>query len=261
MTEDDVAVLLNGYAAWNRDEFDTIFEFIDPEIAWLPTANAIESGLHTGRGSLREFMESWRESFDDLRVEPELLIQKDDTAIVIARQSGRGHASGIELGAEVVHVWTVREGRAVGFWAAGTREQALEALQEETVTTMLRSYEAFNRGDLEQAISAFDPEVVWHTWIVPGPGGASYKGHEGVRELWSDARNVFGDFRNVPERIVAAGDKIVAFISVRGRGKESGVEVEGRIAHVHTFRGSKVTKVESYEDRDEALRAAGLAPP
>jgi ketosteroid isomerase-like protein len=46
---------------------------------------------------------------------------------------------------------------------------------------------------------------------------------------------------------------------VRGRGKESGVEVEGRIAHVYTFRDSKVTEVESYEKREEALRAVGIA--
>ena len=45
-----------------------------------------------------------------------------------------------------------------------------------------------------------------------------------------------------------------------GAGKESGVEVEAKIAHVHTFRDGKVAPVESYEDRDEALRAAGVSP-
>ena len=34
--------------------------------------------------------------------------------------------------------------------------------------------------------------------------------------------------------------------------------VQARIAHVHTFRDGKVIRVESFEDRDEALRAAGI---
>jgi ketosteroid isomerase-like protein len=78
-----------------------------------------------------------------------------------------------------------------------------------------------------------------------------------VRELWSDARNVFGNFRNEPERIVL-GDKVVAFVRVCGVGKESGVEVEGRIAHLYTFRNGKVLEVQSYEDREQALRDAWI---
>ena len=104
----------------------------------------------------------------------------------------------------------------------------------------------------------FDPEIVWHTYLVPGAGGGTYHGHEGVRELWADARNVFGDFRNEPERLIAAGDRVVAMVRICGWGKESGVAVEAKIAHLLSFRGDKVVQVESYEDRDEALREAGV---
>ena len=45
---------------------------------------------------------------------------------------------------------------------------------------------------------------------------------------------------------------------VCGTGKESGIAVEARIAHLFTFKDGLVVRVESYEDRDEALRAAGL---
>jgi ketosteroid isomerase-like protein len=127
------------------------------------------------------------------------------------------------------------------------------------VDTVLAGYETFNRGDLDGALDGLHPEIEWHTYIVPGPGGGTYHGHEGVRHLWSDARNIFGNFRNEPERIVdVPPDRVVAIVRVCGTGKESGIPVEAHIAHVHTFRDEKVIRVDSFEDPDEALRAAGL---
>src|SRR5438445_3799 len=259
MTEDDVAVLLQGYEAWNRGEFEALREYLDPEIEWEPGFGALEEGRHRGAEGFEGFVGSWLESFDEFQLEPELSIQKQDEIVVVAHQHGRGRGSGIELEARVIHVWTVRNGKAVGWWGPRTLDEALEGLGDEKLGTALTGYEAFNSGDLDRAETLFDPDVVWHTWIVPGPGGGTYRGHAGIRELWSEARNVFGDFRNEPERLIAAGDRMVAFIRVRGRGKGSGVEVEARIAHVLTFRDDKVVRVDSYEDRDEALRAVGLA--
>lgn len=119
-------------------------------------------------------------------------------------------------------------------------------------------YEAFNRGDVEASLTILHPEIVWHTYIVPGPGGGTYYGHDGVRELWSDAQRIFGGFRNIPEQLFEEGNRVVAFVRVEGVGTKSGVAVTARIAHVHTFRDGKVCRVESFEDRDEALRVAGI---
>jgi ketosteroid isomerase-like protein len=121
-------------------------------------------------------------------------------------------------------------------------------------------YAAFNRGDIEGSLTVLHPEIEWHTYIVPGPGGGTYHGHDGVRELWADARRIFGHFRNVPEELFDAGDQVVAFVRVEGVGKESGIAVQARIAHLYSFRDGKVARVESFADRDEALRAAGIDP-
>jgi ketosteroid isomerase-like protein len=259
MTEDEVRVLLDGYEAWNRGEFDVLAEVLDPDMQWEPGFKALESGVHRGADGFKQFVGSWLESFDEFRIRPELLVQAGDRIVVVAKQVGRGHGSGIELEAQVVHVWTIRDGIAVGWWGPSTLDEALAGLGDPRAKIVMRGYEAFNCGELDEAIEMFDREIVWQTWIVPGPGGATYRGLDGVRELWSDARNVFGNFRNDPERIILTDDKLVAFVCVRGRGLVSGVEVEGRIAHLYTFRGAKVLKVESYEDRDEALRAAGVS--
>lgn len=126
------------------------------------------------------------------------------------------------------------------------------------IDIVMTGYEAFNRGDVDAALAVLHPEIEWHTYIVPGPGGGTYRGHDGVRELWSDARRVFGEFKNIPERLFEQGDRIVAFVRVEGVGRESGAPVEARIAHLYTFRDGKVSCVESFEDREEALRVAGI---
>jgi ketosteroid isomerase-like protein len=258
MTEDDIRVLLDGYEALNRRDFDVLAEALDPDLEWRPGVVTPEGGAHRGVEGFRRFLDSWLETFDAFRITPELVVQCGDTAVVAAHQQGRGHGSGIELEARVVHVWTIKNGTAVGWWAPRSLDEALSSLGDERPATALRGYEAFNRGDLDEAILLFDPEIVWHTYLVPGPGGGTYHGHDGVRELWSDARNVFGDFRNEPERLIGAGDRLVVLVRICGWGKESGVAVEAKIAHLLTFRGDKVAQVDSYEDRDEALREGGV---
>ena len=132
-------------------------------------------------------------------------------------------------------------------------------MSAERLELVRRSYESFNANDVDAALEAFDPSIEWHTYIVPGPGGGVYIGHDGVRELWSDAKRIFGDFRNIPEEMFDAGDQVVTFVRVEGVGAKSGVAVQARIAHLITFRDDKVVRMQSFEDRDEALRAAGLA--
>jgi ketosteroid isomerase-like protein len=257
VTEDDIRLLLDGYEAWNRGEFEVLAEVLDPELEWEPGFGDLNAGVHRGADGFRGFVDSWLESFDDFSIRPELLVQAGDTVVVVAHQHGRGQGSGIELDTQVVHVWTVRDGKALRWWGPRTLDDALTQLGDERASVVLRGYEAFNRGDVDGALGDLDPGITWHTYLVPGPGGGTYVGHDGVRELWDDARNIFGEFRNEPERVILRDDRVLAFIRVCGRGKESGVEVQAKIAHIHTFRGGKVVRVESYEDREEAMLELG----
>lgn len=128
----------------------------------------------------------------------------------------------------------------------------------DALETVRRAYEAFNSGDVEAAIEFLHPDIEWHTYIVPGPGGGVYRGHDGARELWGDARRIFGDFRNVPEEVFEVGEQVIAYVSVEGVGARSGAAVQARIAHLYTFRDGQIASIRSFEDRDEARRAAGV---
>jgi ketosteroid isomerase-like protein len=61
--------------------------------------------------------------------EPEEIVDLgDDRFLVLVRVRNRGQASGIELDAEIAHVWTVKEGLAVRMQQFISREAAREAV-------------------------------------------------------------------------------------------------------------------------------------
>jgi ketosteroid isomerase-like protein len=85
-----------------------------------------------------------------------------------------------------------------------------------------------------------------------------YEGHAGLRRLGAEIREVWDDFRIEAERFIAAGDRVVVIETRRGRGKESGVEVEQRAGVIWTLRRGQVIRMETDLDPQEALEAAGL---
>jgi ketosteroid isomerase-like protein len=128
MHDEDLEALRRGYEAWNRGDVGAVLELVDPEIDWRPGEDAPESSGSGGREGFRRFIVSWTESFEELQIEPRELTVAGDHVIVVVDQRGRGRGSGIELDISTVHVWRVRDGRAVGWYAFRSREEALEAV-------------------------------------------------------------------------------------------------------------------------------------
>jgi ketosteroid isomerase-like protein len=61
-----------------------------------------------------------------------------------------------------------------------------------------------------------------------------------------------------PEEFVDAGGLVVVRSHLHGRGKESGVETEGRMHSVSALRDGRIVRIEYLDDWAKALEAAGL---
>jgi hypothetical protein len=85
-----------------------------------------------------------------------------------------------------------------------------------------------------------------------------YRGSEGVRELFQGYFEAFADLRFEVSEIRDLGDRILAVGQMRGRGAESGVEIESPWAYLIQVTNGKATHVRTYLDPKEALEAAGL---
>jgi len=79
----------------------------------------------------------------------------------------------------------------------------------------------------------------------------------GWHERWFDA---WETFHAAPDEVIAVDDVVFATVSVRGRGDESGTEVDQRFFHVTEVRNGRIGRIREYLERGEALAAAGLSP-
>ena len=88
---------------------------------------------------------------------------------------------------------------------------------------------------------------------------AVYRGLDGLARLNDEIRDVWDEFRVVPEQFIDAGDRVVVMEKIRGRGRGSGVEVETpTYATIWSLRDGRVTRVQVAVDPTEALKAVGL---
>jgi ketosteroid isomerase-like protein len=105
----------------------------------------------------------------------------------------------------------------------------------------------------------FDPEIEWSD--PPGfPGAGFHKGRAAVEARFYDMEEMLAGFSMQPEALYGAGPKVVCFGRTGGRGRSSGIEVSRQVAWVLTVEEGRVVKAVGFEERDAALRDAGLDP-
>ena len=126
----------------------------------------------------------------------------------------------------------------------------------EKLRTLLEAWsvEAWKQGD---DMSLLDPEVAYEDTTLPDHVGETYRGHEGVSRATVRWIEPYETFSIELERIVGAGDRLVSIHRVRARARHTGIEAEGPVAYLWTFRGGKVIRFESFREPSEALEALG----
>ncbi len=129
-------------------------------------------------------------------------------------------------------------------------------MSQENVETVRRIYDAFGEGDIARAVEEGEPDFEWipPEQDIQGP----VRGLEGLRRFLEDQKEAFEDLRVEAEELKDHGDKVLALIRVRGRGRASGVEIDIRAANLWTFRGGRLIRGQVFPEREKALEAAGL---
>jgi ketosteroid isomerase-like protein len=121
--------------------------------------------------------------------------------------------------------------------------------------------EAWNRRDLVSILEQASPELEFRTaQLFPGVEPV-YRGREGMVEFWTTfIEEPWALFRLEVESLEPAGDdRVLALITFHGTERESGDQVTHAYAHLATFEGELVSRIDAYTDWDEARRAGGLA--
>ena len=103
-------------------------------------------------------------------------------------------------------------------------------MSQQNVELIEQAYESFDT-DLDTLLGMLDPAI---DWVSPGdslePGHR--EGHQGVRDAFAATGMAWVLPTHTPEEFADAGEKVLATVTFRGRGRGSGMEVERTEYHV-----------------------------
>jgi ketosteroid isomerase-like protein len=101
-------------------------------------------------------------------------------------------------------------------------------MSEQNVERLRRSYEAFNvTGEVDLDLWATDIEYIQTAYV--GAGESVFRGREGVVQAVRELTDAFEGLSVEPERFFDLGDRVLAFVRLRGRSSE-GRELRRRIS-------------------------------
>lgn len=129
-------------------------------------------------------------------------------------------------------------------------------MPEENVEIVRQVYDAAARHDASRVIDLYDPAVELDATAL-GLDLGVFVGHPGLRQLFSELRQVWGEINFDYDELIDGGDQVVSVVSRHVQGRASGVPIEGTFALLWTLREGKVVRVVWFRSRTEALEAAG----
>jgi ketosteroid isomerase-like protein len=135
-------------------------------------------------------------------------------------------------------------------------------VSEENIDMVRRLYDAAARRDDVTPFEVYAEDIVFdisnsrRVLLAMKP---VYHGHDGVRQYWRETTSAFGQIDFEVEELIDAGDRVLAVIREREIGRTSRAPVETTHLAVFTLSGGKIIQMRVFDDREQALEAAGLA--
>ena len=124
----------------------------------------------------------------------------------------------------------------------------------EIVKTFYQRY--FETGEVPWDI--VDAAVELRDHDAPDQTGV-YRGHAGIGRWLDDWNAAWAESSFELEELIDAGDHVVAVVRMRTKGLGSGVELDRQDAVVYRCRNDKILRVDYYNNKEQALEAAGLS--
>ena len=132
----------------------------------------------------------------------------------------------------------------------------------ETVELVRRIFAGWERGDYS-SVEWADPEI---EFVTGPPEAGTHHGLEAMGSAWATWLGAWREFQTRAEEFVDGGDHVLVIVGFGGRGRGSGLAIEGtraKGANLFTIRNGTVVRLVLYASVDEArgdfeaLRTAG----
>ena len=130
MSQVNLEIVRSIYAAWDHGDFSSL-EWAAPEIEYV-IVDGPEPGSWSGRPAMAATMRSILNAWENARIQADEYIELDDERVLVLNHlSGRGKASGLEVGqmkrdgAAILHC---RDGKVTRYVSYNHRDRALADL-------------------------------------------------------------------------------------------------------------------------------------
>jgi ketosteroid isomerase-like protein len=132
VSAENVQVLRNAYDAFARQDLPSVMAAFDEDIEWTTPDSVPFGGVCHGHDGVAGFFGQLADQWQDLSVEPEEFIDGGDTIVVIVHDRATG--AGGSMDTQTVHLWRMRDGKAVSFTEFSDTARALQALGQPIAT-------------------------------------------------------------------------------------------------------------------------------
>jgi ketosteroid isomerase-like protein len=129
-------------------------------------------------------------------------------------------------------------------------------MSQENVKIVRAAVDALNRGDIDAALKDATPDFEWDFSRSIGIQPGVYRLDQ-MRKFWGEVDGAWESSRFEVKEFIEAGDLVMTPVTNYLRGRD-GVEVQASGAWVWMFRDGKCARITFYQERQEALEAAGL---
>jgi ketosteroid isomerase-like protein len=120
------------------------------------------------------------------------------------------------------------------------------------------AFAAFEKGDIDGVLGLCDESIeITQPAELPGVSPRQH-GHAGVLEAFAIWPEQWDEYRVDILRIADTGDHVMVTTRQRGRGKDSGVEVEARFTFLFSVRAGKIAVWRMFLREEDVLDAVGL---
>jgi ketosteroid isomerase-like protein len=128
MSQENIEIVRDGWAAFNRGDYGECLTLIDPGIEWWPATDELVVEPYRGHEGYARLWAETRDGVPDIQAEVEEVFLADDRVVACLRFWGRGRESGAPVEVRETQIIRLREGKIVEVREYRERVAALKAV-------------------------------------------------------------------------------------------------------------------------------------
>ena len=129
MSQENVTLAREAYAAYNREGITGILVYLDPEVEWRNPVESPNAGVFVGHEGVLQWQAMVDDAFKEMHFEPDRIGElPDGRVLALVRFRFRAPASELQVEVPFAHVITWYDGKATALSMYTSEAEALKAL-------------------------------------------------------------------------------------------------------------------------------------